>query len=154
MKKFLIVALASLLLGLTACGGGASGEKSAPFDPQADAQALLEGGCFSEELTQVPVEIACASYGIDPADVTDWACYGSTGATAEELAILVLKDEAAAQSALKQLGYRVEDRTEDMKSYLPGEVPKLEKAVTAIRGNSVLLVVADSYDGVNRLLER
>ena len=151
MKKLPALLLcAALVLTLSACGGKKADK---PFDPAADSQTLLTSGCFSEELTEVPTEIACATYGIDPATVTSGACYGSTGATAEELAIFVLKDEAAAQTALKQLGYRVEDRTEDMKSYLPAEVPKLEKAVTASRGNSVLLAVASDYGPVEKLTE-
>lgn len=153
MKKLPALLLcAALVLTLAACGGKKA-EGPGPFDPAADSQTLLASGCFSEELTEIPTDIVCATYGIDPETVTAGACYGSTGATAEELTILVLKDEAATQEAMKLLGYRVEDRTEDMKSYLPAEVPKLEKAVTASRGNSVLLAVASDYGPVEKLTQ-
>lgn len=152
MKKILSAILSvGLILSLCACARDRKVET--PFDPSADAKSLLESGCFSEELTEIPAEIACSTYGIDPATVTASACYGSTGATAEELAILVLKDADSTQAALTALGYRVEDRTASMKSYLPTEVSKLEKAVTAVRGNSVLLVVANDYDPVHSFLE-
>lgn len=151
MKKILsVIVSVGLCLSLCACGGEKKAE--VPFDPAADAKTLLESGCFSEELTEIPAEIACSTYGIDPANVTSSAFYGSTGTTAEELAILVLKDADSAKAALTALGYRVEDRTESMKSYIPTEVPKLEKAVTASRGNSVLLVVANDYGPVNTFL--
>lgn len=151
MKRITFLALPLFLcLALAACGGGKA-EKT--FDPAADAKILLSSGAFSEELTEIDRDIACATYGIDAATVTGSAVYGSTGTTAEELAIFTLKDADAAQVALQQLQYRVEDRTDSMKSYIPAEVPKLEKAVVTSRGNSVLLVVANDYSPVNTFLE-
>lgn len=136
-----VILAAALLLSLCACG-----KKPPPFDPDTDAGALLDAGCFSEELIELPSELACATYGIDAATVTESAFYCSAGTTAEELAILVLRDADAARAALKQLQYRVEDRTEDMRNYLPAEVPKLEQAIVSLRGSSVLLLVANDYD--------
>lgn len=151
MKKYLFVVLTfCLLLPLAACGGGQ--EQEAPFDPAADAQTLLASGAFSEELTEIDQAIACALYGIDEAAVTASAVYGSTGATAEELALFTLKDEQAAQAALTRLQYRVEDRTEEMAGYLPNEIPKLEDAVVTARGCSVLLAVAGDYGPVTSFL--
>ena len=66
----------------------------------------------------------------------------------------MLKDTDSTEVALTALGYRVEDRTESMKSYIPTEVPKLEQAITTARGNSVLLVVASDYGPVNTFLSR
>lgn len=152
MKKLLCALLGfALLLSLSACGG--KEEEVAPFSPN-DATALLESGAFSEVLESIDTDIACALYGIDETTVTEAAVYGSTGTTAEELAIFILTDDEAAQAALTALGYRVEDRKAAMASYLPGEVPKLEKAVLEQRGNSVLLVVASDYDPVNEFLNK
>lgn len=152
MKKLLCATIGfALLLSLCACGG--KEETAAPFSP-ADATALLESGAFSEALESIDTDVACALYGIDETTVTEAAVYGSTGATAEELAILVLTDEEAAQAALTALGYRVSDRKSAMADYIPGEVPKLEKAVLEQRGNSVLLVVASDYDPVNEFLNK
>lgn len=149
MKKFLCVFISAVLaLSLTACG---SGEKA--FDPAADAKALLEtAGVFSETLTEIDRSTACALYGIDENTVTGSAIYGATG-SAEELAIFTLSDETAAQTAAKQLGYRVEDRKEELTDYMPAELPKLDKAVVETRGNSVLLVIAADYAGVDELLK-
>ena len=152
MKKLVSAALTlALLLSLAACGS--KEEEPAPFSP-ADAAALLESGAFSETLEPIDADVACALYGIDEATVTDAAVYGSTGTTAEELAIFILADEEAAQAALTALGYRVTDRTAAMASYLPGEVPKLEKALLEQRGNTVLLVGASDYDPVNEFLRK
>lgn len=149
MKKTFFAFLALLFLTLCACGG----QEIKEFDPSSNAQTLLESGAFSEPLEAVDREVACALYGIDTEKVTDCAVYGSTGATAEELAIFVCADEDSAKAVESLLALRAEDRTADMADYLPLEVPKLEKAVVERRGCSVLMVVASDYGPVDALLE-
>ena len=151
MRKFLCaVCCAVLCLPLTACGG--KGSDPAPFDPAQDAKTLMETeGVFSGALTGIEQDVACALYGIDESTVTASAVYGST-VSAEELALFAFTDEAAAQSAGELLGYRVEDRREELENYLPEELPKLDKAVIEVRGNSVLLVIAADYDPVDAFL--
>lgn len=152
MKKTLSVFLSlALLLSLAACGEKAP----AAFDPAADAQALLDAsGVFGETLEAIDQATACALYGIDEATVTGSAVYMANATSAEEVAVFTLSDEETAQAAAKQLSYRVEDRLEELTSYLPGEVPKLEKAIVETRGNSVLLLVCSDYDGAKKVLEK
>lgn len=152
MKKFLFVFASALLaVSLTACG-----DNQAPverFSPADDAQTLLDSGAFSETLTGIDTQVACARYSVDEATVTGGAVYGSTGATAEELAIFIFDTPDHAQEALKAMGYWLEDQTEAMSTYLPLEVPKLEKAVLEVRGDSILLVVANDYAPVEKFLK-
>ena len=153
MKKFLALLLVFLIAAsLAACGGGQGEVK--PFDPDADAKTLLEAqGVFSASMTAIDTEVACALYGIDETTVTGCAAYGATATSAEELAIFTFDSEDSAQAALKQLGYRIEDRTEELRDYLPDELPKLEGAVTQQRGASVLLLIAQDSQGWEKLLE-
>ncbi len=153
MKKFPSVIISALLvLSLAACGGGQGEVK--PFDPDADAKTLLAAqGVFSASMTAIDTEVACALYGIDETTVTGCAAYGATATSAEELAIFTFDSEESAQAALKQLGYRIEDRTEELRDYLPDELPKLEGAVTQQRGASVLLLIAQDSQGWEKLLE-
>jgi len=149
MKKLLSgVLAAALCLSLAACGGGKAG-----FSPD-DAQTLLSSSAFSETLESIDQSTACLLYGIDEDTVTGSAVYGSTGATAEELAIFTLKDEESAKAAATALGYRVEDRADELADYLPNELPKLDKAVIETRGSSVLLVVAADYAPVEEFLAK
>ena len=153
MKKirFGILSL-TLCLSLAACGGG---KEPSPFDPAADAQTLLAAdGAFTADLTAVEEATACALYGIDPDTVTGCAVYmGNTGVSLEELAIFTFSDETAAQTAGELLGYRVEDRKDELKTYLPDELPKLDKAVVQVRSNSALLVIAADYGPVDAFLD-
>lgn len=150
MKKLLSVLLSgALVLSLAACGG----EKG--FDPTAVFHDLMETpGVFTSGLEEVDQATACALYGIDEATVTGSAVYMANATSAEEVAIFTLNSEEAAQAAAKQLGYRVDDRAEELKSYLPDEAPKLEGAMVETRGSSVLLLVCSDYAAAKKVLEK
>ena len=143
----------ALLLGtlLTACGGGQSAAK--PYDPASTAKALLDSTAFSEPLEAMRLDLVCGPlYDIDADNVTDSAVYTSLTAGAEEIAVLTLKDEDTAKTALEALKTRVSDQTEALKDYQPEEVAKLDKAIVEQKGNSVLLVVAADADAAQEVL--
>ncbi len=150
MKKFLSVfLLTGFLLSLSAC----QGESPKADFALADAQTLLDSAAFSEPLEELDLEIACSLYGLDQSKITEAAVYGSTGATAEELAVLVFTDAETASAAKANFEIRISDRAEAMKDYIPTEVPKLEKAVLEVRGNTLLFVVANDYAPAEELLK-
>lgn len=150
MKKLLSVfLLMGLLLSLAACKGE-SPKADLTLD---DAQTLLDSVAFSEPLEEIDLEIACSLYALDQSKITGAAVYGSTGATAEELAVFIFSDADAATAAKTSFETRITDRTEAMADYLPNEVPKLEKAVLEVRGSTLLFVVANDYGPVEELLK-
>lgn len=152
-KKNLGAAIAALAAAMTlvlcACGGGAA----EPFDPASTASALLDSGAFSENLEQLDQDVACMLYGIDESTVTGSAVYGSTGATAEEIAVFTLTDETAAQAAKTALETRVADQKTALESYLPAEIVKLDAAIIEQRGSSVLMVVAADAEAAQNALK-
>ena len=152
-KKNLGAAIAALAAAMTlvlcACGGGAT----EPFDPASTASALLDSGAFSENLEQLDQDVACMLYGIDESTVTGSAVYGSTGATAEEIAVFTLTDETAAQAAKTALETRVSDQKTALESYLPAEIVKLDAAIIEQRGSSVLMVVAADAEAAQAVLK-
>lgn len=152
MKRFPSVVISVLLaLSLAGCGGQ---DAPRPFDPESDAQALTEAqGVFSAPMTTIDADVACALYGIDEDTVTGCAAYGTTATSAEELALFIFDSEDSAQAAVKLLQTRVEDRTEELRDYLPDELPKLEKARVEQRGATALLLVCADYDAAGALLE-
>lgn len=152
MRKCLSVFVSVLLaLSLAGCGGQ---DAPRPFDPESDAQALLDAqGVFSAPMTAIDGDVACALYGIDESAVTGCAAYSATATSAEELAVFAFDSEDSAQAAAKLLQTRIEDRTEELRDYLPDELPKLEKARVEQRGATALLLVCADYDAAGKLLE-
>lgn len=152
MKRFPSVVISVLLaLSLAGCGGQ---DAPRPFDPESDAQALTEAqGVFSAPMTAIDADVACALYGIDENTVTGCAAYGATATSAEELALFTFDSEDSAQAAVKLLQTRIEDRTEELRDYLPDELPKLEKARVEQRGATALLLVCADYAAAGALLE-
>ncbi len=159
MKKFLpAVLLALLLTGCSAGEASPSPAESAPaLTPQEAAQAVLDAGAFSEELEAVDADVAAALYALEPDSIAGTAAYLSTGATAEECTFLLATDGEAADAALTALQKRVEDQLAALADYQPGEIAKLEKALSGSRpvadGTLVYLVVAESPDAAQAALD-
>lgn len=147
--RFLPLAAALCLL-LSACGGGGD---ATPFDPASAAQALRDSGAFTEALEETDLDTSCMLYGLDADTVSGCAVYTSLSAGAEEIAVLTLKDKEGADAALAALKTRVEDQTEALRDYQPGEVSKLENAIVEQRGNSVLLAVAADHDAAQAAVD-
>lgn len=127
----------AICLLLTACGAGA-----AAYDPAATAAALRETQAFTDTLEEVDRQVAAAYYGLDEDTIEDSVVYTSLSAGAEEIAVFVLKDEAAAKAALTALQGHLESQRAALKDYKPDDVSKLDGAILDRRGNSVLLAVA------------
>lgn len=171
MKQWGRLALAVFLcLGLTACGGG----EGAGFDPETTAAALVsEPGVFSEELERLETVIAVRQYGLEkylteeqaaspPAEsmgqygggAPTVAAYRSTGATAEEVAVMAFATEDQAKEYEAWAPTYLEEQREANVDYRPREMPKLEQALVRRRGRSVLLLVAADREVAEKVLER
>ncbi|MFR3078276.1 MAG: DUF4358 domain-containing protein [Intestinimonas butyriciproducens] len=150
MKKLfsLCVALAFTLI-LAACSGG--GAPAGAYDPDATAQALLDSGAFSEALEALDADMISSLYGLE--SQPEAAASASTGATAEEIAVLVFSTQEEADDARKALEARVSDQKDACEGYLPAELPKLEQAIVKESGSSVLLVVANDSQAAQAALD-
>ena len=139
MRRRLIWPALALALLLAACG--ADSGKGAYTT--ADAQALLDAGAFDGEMEQVDAYTVALLYGLQEDDITDCACYIAinSSVSADEVTVLVLADEGAAQAAETACQERVEDQIASYRTYGPDQVPRLEEAVISRRGNTVLLAV-------------
>ncbi|MDE6897995.1 MAG: DUF4358 domain-containing protein [Lawsonibacter sp.] len=157
MKKLLHMTLVlALLLGLSACAKGGDND-APPLYGTYHVAALVEAGAFSEELEELDGDTAfmlykLADYDLEREDLKDCAVQRSAGATCEEAAVLVFTSADKAKTAKGALEDYVQGQIEANTDYRPAEIPKLEEALVDVRGETLLLAVANDRDAVDQTL--
>ena len=76
----------------------------------------------------------------------------SAGATCEEAAVLVFTSADKAKTAKGALEDYVQGQIEANTDYRPAEIPKLEEALVDVRGETLLLAVANDREAVEQTL--
>ena len=143
MKKTVTISLCAALLALLLAGCGGAAQPEVELDEL--AFKIKDSVEFSEELYLLDEGIARQLYGVgEDAQCAAWA---GAGATAEELAVFGLPDEAAAGTLVSSLRSRNDERIDDYADYLPDEVPKLEGTLLLSSGRYVLLCTAPDTSG-------
>ena len=157
MKRIAAIVLSLVcVLGLAACGKEAPAEAPKVYTT-AQPEAMAQAGAFSEELEALDSDVAFALYkladaGLSQEDLTEAAVLRSSGATCEEAAVLVLADEAKAETAKAALEAYVQAQIDANRDYRPGEIPKLESAQVRSAGSTLLLVVANDMKAAESVL--
>ncbi|MCI8678254.1 MAG: DUF4358 domain-containing protein [Lawsonibacter sp.] len=157
MKKLLHMTLVlALLLGLSACAKGGDND-APPLYGTYHVAALVEAGAFSEELEELDGDTAfmlykLADYDLEREDLKDCAVQRSAGATCEEAAVLVFTSADKAKTAKGALEDYVQGQIEANTDYRPAEIPKLEEALVDVRGETLLLAVANDREAVEQTL--
>ena len=157
MKKKIALALTLVICmaGLAACGDKKDDKKSdntktesttqeeqKDFECSELADKLKAEGSFTD-LQALDSKIAVERlYGLDPEQIEASAFYSNSNATAEEVAVIKVKDESYASTVKKAFEDRVAEQTASFKDYNAAEVPKLEDAVIKTSGKYVVLVVS------------
>ncbi len=147
MKKFLSLLLAmAMLCSLAACGGGTK---------QADlskVMADMKAKITNKEMMDYSAEDLMPNYGIDSADVKQFAAYvDSTGIKGDEIIFLEGKDSDAAKRIKEKLDARYKNKENEMKDYLPEEYAVLKKCGVNQNGNYVSMIVSPQYEELNAI---
>ena len=140
-----------LLALLTLSGCGAKGQSPANSPEAArpyavgDALTLVEAGTFDGQMAEADQWVLAPQYGVDPATVVESAWYTAqdTSVSADEVAVFILADNAAAQAAEEACHQRVADQIKVCQTYAPTAIPNLEHAVIDRVDNTVLLAVGN-----------
>ena len=126
MKKRLLTAGMIIMLGIAAAGCGGSGKD---VDVNGLSDALHSQIAYKDELAPIDLDTAKMFYSFSDADITEAVFYESSGATAEEIAVIKCGSEAEAGKAEDVLRNRVSEQIESYKDYVPAELEKLNAAV-------------------------
>ena len=153
MKKLLPLLLALCCLLLCACASKPA-EKAPIPEPEALAAELLASGAFSEDLAIAEDDVGRFLDALEALDAPGLCFCFSSGAVAEEIAVLPCADEANAQTAYSECGNRLQNLIKLYTEYKPEEIPKLDKAMILQRGNTVVLCVAADAEKAKAVLDK
>ena len=144
MRRVYTLGLTALALFALLCGCAGEEAKAAPYTGS-DARAIVEAGACDGAMEEVDSFIVSLVYGIAEESITECVSFLAinTSVSADEVTVLVLADQAAADAAVEACRRRVEQQIADCTNYGPDQVPRLEQAVILRRDNTVLLAVGN-----------
>ena len=134
MKRIVIVVLACLVaLGAWA---GALAEATG-------LEEIMAAFNLGEEMMALTEEDLADVYGIDPADVSQFAAaINDSGIKADEIVLVEAVDGDAAQRVRDALETRLEDKLNELEGYLPEEYAVASACQVEAQGNFVAMIVA------------
>ena len=148
MKKKLLTAGMILMFSLAASGCGSKSE----VDVNALSGALNTQIAYKDELSPIDLDTAQMFYSFSDADITEAVFYESTGATAEEIAVIKCGSGEGADKVETAVNTRVDEQKEAYTDYVPAELEKLNAAVIVKSGNTVILSVSDEPDKAREII--
>lgn len=147
-KKLFTLMLAIVMIVMTACG-----DQTIVFGISQAAGDLLDSEAFTDTLTKCDNDKALSLYGLDASVLAEYEVYIGTGATAEEIAIFRVKDNADLDTVKAACETRVSDQKTACENYLPDEMPKLDNPVLRTAGDYVVLCISNDNDKINTVLD-
>lgn len=144
IRQTLPILLLSALVFLAGCSGKTA--EGTDIDPEAAAGSLVESVTFKDNLVVADAASAETFYKLD--DKVDSYCVyvSGSGATAEEVAVIKMKDAADANEALVFFEARRADLIARFQDYAPAEMAKLQNPALAVKGPVAIMVLADDLD--------
>ena len=162
MKKLLFVAMIlALALVLTACSGkketsapaaeptavtAAEEPTAAPADEPAaevDLSAIMTGFGLDENMMKLDASLMLDNYGIEAADMKQFAAAVNTSGTkADEIVLVEAVDAAAAARIKEALDNRYQNKLNETENYLPDEYAVIKTCSVQQSGNFVSMIVA------------
>ncbi len=149
-KKYMgFFLLLIIVLFMTGCSGKEETDKKRKFALKADKvlehnpedseldkiiERVLNNNVFEGEMAKVNEKIIIEAYGLNNSNnIQIYASYMSTAAKADEITIIKTDNLKDLESYIQNY---IEARTESFESYMPGEVKKLEEALTIAYGDN------------------
>ena len=133
-------------------------ESSEASEKEADiegiAQALKDEIAYKDELSKIDLDTAAMIFSFGDAKIDKAVIYESTGATAEEIAVLECASGDDAKKVAKAVELRVSEQKDAFEDYVPEELNKLSAAVIVTRGNTVILSVSDEPEKAKEIAAR
>lgn len=159
MRNLKLCAVMVLVICFVFVGCGNEGAKKAAGNDKVLEQAdvdtlgayLVKNTEFKDYMSKVDQEIFYSLYNLNGDVVKSAVLYSSTGATAEEVAVIKAAD-GKAEDVVKACKERIQAQKDGFENYVPEELDKLSKPVLKSYGNTVILVVCNDSDAAGKLI--
>lgn len=117
------------------------------------SKTILDNVKFSDELGQIDARVLVGIYGIDEEIIKNASGYAGGGATAEEIAVFEVKENKDAKRVEALVKEHIESRKRSFESYIPQEMPKLNRPYIYVDKKLVIVCVADSYGDIEEKIK-
>ena len=124
------------------------------YDVKAMADEIANSITFKDKLGDINRRVVYTNYGVDESKMANAAGYAGGGATAEEVAVFEVKDTSYAEEVEKLAEEYIENRKASFKSYIPEEMPKLNRPFIFRDGKVVVVCVADNYGDIESIIKK
>lgn len=125
-------------------GTETSQQAEAPAVSAADCAAAIAGTVKLPEMVEGTKRAVSAYYGVEAETLKDYkAMLTSSGATADEIAVLIAADEKTAGDIAALLEQRRQDQIVSFTGYVDSEVPRLKKAKVGRIGTVCYFICTD-----------
>lgn len=160
MKKYIsCVLLTAMLTMVSVCGTGTSSSSDVTVSMSELQEVMLSADTTLPEMTKISSENEQAdlnfSYLSDLSyDLVDsyFYAYAANG-TAEEIAVIKLKDKSDASSMMQSIHDHIETRQGTFQEYDPEQAVMTEKAVVTREGNYIALIISSKNGLVQKAFE-
>lgn len=155
-RKSVIVLLMIFVVGVVGCG---SNTKKSNIDVDALQKKLMEADTTLPSMKQISSKDKegelkfTALSDVDYSLIDSYAYAYAKDGTAEEIAVIVLKDEADAAELMESLHTHLENRKGTMQAYAPEQVSMVENAVVTYHGACVTLIVSEKCGVVQQAFD-
>lgn len=151
MKKIIAAVLAAVLCfaALVGCG-----EQKTSLSPKETLKEMTDKVTFESAMIDLGDEQIENQFGYTTDDYVEGVFAQSEDVLKAEFIIIIqLKDNAKADEVKKKLDQYVDERIRVFGSYMPDQVPVLEKAVVVEKGNYVYLISSEKVDELKKIAE-
>lgn len=153
MKKS-ILPLLPVLAVLLLCSACGRSEKAANSADLSRVMAGMKEKITNTEMMDLTAENLMTNYGIDSADVKQFAaCVDSTGTKGDEIVLMEGTDDEAASRIQEKLQARYKQKSVEMKDYLPKEFAVLKECRVAQNGRYVDMIVSPQHGELEKIYE-
>ncbi len=122
--------------------------KNGNYDVSNISKTILENVVFKDELSEINPRVLAENYGIAEELLQNASGYAGGGATAEEIAVFELKNNKDAKNVKKLIYNYINNKKRRFESYIPEEMPKLNRPFVYVNKNLLVVCIADSYSDI------